>query len=183
MPGFVIHLAIGKKYIEKHPKEIIDEKQFMKGIIAPDLNEDMNKVTTNKSKTHYGDWGICNEITNINEFLQDQKVNIEMDYWKGYFLHLLADHYFYNIDFCEENYRKKQNKDTFFEDYDYINKELLFRYQIEKIDSIEKYMNIVEGKPKYLKSDKIIQYVEKMSSFNINEQIKIIEEKGMEGLK
>ena len=53
MPGFNIHLAIGKKYIEKQKYKnnsekdiIIDERSFYNGIVAPDL-------VTDKSISHY----------------------------------------------------------------------------------------------------------------------------------
>ena len=36
---------------------------------------------------------------------------------------------------------------------------------------------------KYLKRDKVVKYIEKVSDFNITDEIKIIEKKGMEGLK
>lgn len=44
MPGFQIHIAIGKRYIKKH--KIENTKDFLRGTIAPDFVED-------KSKSHY----------------------------------------------------------------------------------------------------------------------------------
>ena len=69
MPGFTIHLAVGKRYIEKHKKQIKNENDFMKGTIAPDLDKDFSQIEKNKSKSHYGKWGQGNLITNIDEFL------------------------------------------------------------------------------------------------------------------
>ena len=37
MPGFVIHIAVAKEYINKHKNEIKDEKEFLNGVVAPDL--------------------------------------------------------------------------------------------------------------------------------------------------
>ena len=45
MASFNIHLAVGKRYIEK-TKAIKDEKEFYKGIIEPDLVSD-------KAVSHY----------------------------------------------------------------------------------------------------------------------------------
>ena len=45
MPGYMIHLAVGKVYAENN--KIEDIKVFEKGIIDPDMIED-------KSKSHYG---------------------------------------------------------------------------------------------------------------------------------
>ena len=103
MPGFTIHLAIGEQYIKKHKEEIKNKKEFIKGIIAPDLNEKMTDIEKNKSKSHYGKWEEYSATTNIEQFLKDKNVNVNEDYWKGYFLHLLTDYYFYNIDFLKES--------------------------------------------------------------------------------
>ena len=86
MAGFSIHLAIGKRYIEKHKSEIEYEEEYYRGISAPDLYEGNYK---NKSESHYGMWGDYQAITNIDEFLKDSKVDMNKDYWKGYFLTLL----------------------------------------------------------------------------------------------
>ncbi len=45
MPSFLIHIAVAKQYLKKHKE--YDEKEFIKGTIAPDLIED-------KTKSHYG---------------------------------------------------------------------------------------------------------------------------------
>jgi len=54
MPGFTIHIAVAKRYIEKHKSEIKSEEEFIKGAIAPDMNEKMDEIAQDKSKTHYG---------------------------------------------------------------------------------------------------------------------------------
>ena len=186
MAGFTIHLAIGEQYIEKHKNEIKNEKEFIKGVIAPDLNKKMTDIEKDKSKTHYGKWGNGDSTTNINQFLLDKNVDIKKDYWKGYFLHLLTDYYFYHIDFNRENEQALKNKETFYYDYDCLNKELRKKYlQIDKyeLNSIKKYMNILQEEPKYLKIDKVINFIDKISNFDIDTEIKIIKENGMEGLK
>lgn len=45
MQGYVIHLAIGKRYIDIN--HVIDANGFLKGCIMPDLLD--------KEKSHYGD--------------------------------------------------------------------------------------------------------------------------------
>ena len=185
MPGFTIHLAIGKRYIDKHKNQIKNEEEFIKGIMAPDLNKEMTEIEKDKSKSHYGIWGNYNVTTNIDKFLKDEKVNIEQDYWKGYFLHLITDHYFYSVDFINEFNQTKKNNENLYNDYDCLNATLRKDYMIDKykIDAIEKYMYIIEKEPKYLKLEKVEKFIEKISSFDIKDTIKIIEEKGMEGLK
>ena len=150
MPGFTIHLAIGEQYIKKHKEEIKNKKEFIKGIIAPDLNEKMTDIEKNKSKSHYGDWGDNKTITLIDKFLKDKKVNMEKDYWKGYFLHLLTDHYFYNIIFHKEYMQSLKNNEKFYYDYDCLNEELIKKYQeLEKyrVEPIKKYIDILKEKP------------------------------------
>ena len=153
MPGFTIHIAIGKEYIKKHKGHIQNESEFIKGTIAPDLDENKIDLAKDKSKTHYGKWGNYQVKTNIKSFLQDAKVTIDTDYWKGYLLHLLVDHYFYNISFKQELEAIIQNKDKF---YAVTNR---------------------------IKDYEEIQFIEEMSNINLEKQMEIIQKEGMEGLK
>lgn len=182
MPGFTIHIAIAKQYLNKHKNEILNEKDFIKGVIAPDLDETMYEISRDKNKSHYGTWHILPVETNIDMFLNDSSVDINNDYWKGYLLHLLTDFYFYNKFFLKECLKMKNNNNNIYYDYDCLNKDLIERYQITILENIKKYMNFIDGTPKYLDKDKVIIFIEKISSLNLDNQIKIILEKGMEGL-
>ncbi len=184
MPGLVIHIAIATEYIKKNKEKIKNQQDFIKGSIAPDVNQEFTEILKHKSKSHYGRWGKSIVKTNIDRFLEDKNVNINSDYWKGYFIHLLSDYYFYSIDFKEEFKFKIKNNDTFYNDYDNLNKTLLKRYNIITINKhLNKYMRISDNKLKYLDEDKIIRFIEKISSFDLQEKIKIIKENKMEGLK
>lgn len=176
MPSFTIHIAIAKQYIKKHQEDIKSEEDFIKGVIAPDIVED-------KHQSHYGNWEDYKEKTNIDKFLKNPIVDMKQDYWKGYFTHLLTDHYFYTQYFKRENEEIAKNKDKFYDDYNYLNKILIEKYKIETISIIKKYMDIFEGTPKYLKYDKIISFIEEISNMDITDKIEIIKEKGMEGLE
>lgn len=182
MPGFTIHIAIAKKYIEKHKTEIRDEEEFIKGVIAPDLNENLKELPKDKSTTHYGKWGKYEVETHIDEFLKDSKVDISEDFWKGYFLHLLTDHYFYNKYFYQEHQEMMKNNDRFYYDYDCLNKELIEKYKINVLENIKQYMNFYDGEPKYLVKSKVIDFIEQISNINIQDKIQIIKQKGMEEL-
>ena len=184
MPGYTIHIAIAKKYIEKHKNEIKNEEQFIKGVIAPDMNEKLDEPAENKSATHYGSWGKYEVTTYIDEFFRDSKVDMNQDYWKGYFLHLLADHYFYNYNkyFKKEHQEVIKNNDRFYYDFDCLNKLLIEKYQLKIFDNIKKYMNTFDEKPRYLTEAKVIQFIEEISDMDIQEKSKIIQEKGMDGL-
>ena len=183
MPGFTIHIATAKEYIKKHKLEIKNEEEFIKGVIAPDMNEKLDGPAEDKSKNHYGKWGKHEVTTYIDEFLNDPNVDMLQDFWKGYFLHLLADHYFYNKYFYKEHQEIIKNDDRFYFDYDCLNKSLIERYKIDIPDNIKKYMNMYNEKPKYLNESKIIDFIEEISNMNIQEKIEIIKQKGMEGLE
>ena len=183
MPGFTIHIATAKEYMKKHKLEIKNEEEFIKGVIAPDMNENLDGPAEDKSKKHYGKWGKHEVITFIDEFLKDSKVSLQDDFWKGYFLHLLTDHYFYNKYFKEEYQQTIINDDKFYYDYDCLNKSIIDRYEIHIMNNIKKFMNMYDEEPKYLKKSKIIDFIEEISSMNIDDKIEIIKREGMEGLK
>lgn len=183
MPGFTIHIATAKQYMKKHDLEIENEEEFIKGVIAPDLNDELNGPAENKSKTHYGKWGKDEVTTYIEKFLKDPKVDMTQDYWKGYFLHLLTDHYFYNKIFVKEHDEMLKNNDTFYYDFDCLNKDLIEKYKINILENIKKYMNMYDEQPKYLKQEKVTNFIDKISNMNIQEKVEIIKQKGMEGLE
>lgn len=183
MPGVTIHIAIAKSYIKKHKSEIKDEQEFINGSIAPDLDETMMQSAKDKNITHYGKWGILPVQTNIDKFLEDPIVDINKDYYKGYLLHLLTDLYFYNKIFKEECFEMKKNNDKLYYDYDCLNGILIEKYKIDILENIKRNMCIIDGSPKYLDKDKIINFIEEISSLNLKDIIKIVKEKGMEGLQ
>lgn len=111
MPSFQIHLAIAKRYMEKH---IIQNRDaFMEGSIAPDF-------VRPKEKSHYT-IGIAGEdlIENaknkvdIKRYLKENKV--ETDYEKGVFLHLLTDKIFFT-EFFDEDFLRHSTYHSFTED-------------------------------------------------------------------
>ena len=183
MPGFTIHISIAKEYIEKNKNEIKNKNEFIKGVIAPDMNKKLDGMPEDKSATHYGEWGKYEVTTYIDKFLEDSEIDITQDFWKGYFLHLLTDHYFYNKYFKEEYQEMVKNNDRFYYDYDCLNKRLIEKYEIEILDNIKKYMNMFDEEPKYLKESKVIDFIEEISNMKIQHKVEIIKQKGMEGLE
>lgn len=183
MPGFVIHLAVAKQYLEYHPGEIQNREDFENGIIAPDLDASQNEIERNKSKTHYGKWGNYETEIDLDQFLQDPKVALSQDFWKGYFLHLLTDYYFYERFFQKETFEVKQNQDKFYQDYDVLNSSLISKYDLPFRKDLQKFISFREGTPKYLNLEKILDFIEFVSHLDLTEQQKIIEKQGMEGIK
>lgn len=157
MGSINIHLAIGQKYLEKNKN--IDKKEFLKGIIEVDL-------TDNKKKTHYTGFNNKNNLllwakerVLLNKFLE--KENIESDYQKGIFIHLITDYLFFNK-LLDENYLKNISYDIFVQDlyysYDILDEYLEKKYKIDYMEFKEK---IEENKKKYKSTNKIIQEVGK----------------------
>ena len=175
MPGFVIHIAVAKEYINKHENEIRDEKEFLNGIIAPDLIPKLNKNIT-KSESHYGKKGFSDIEAHLDLFLADPKVDITKDYYKGYFIHLVTDNEFYLNYFKDETQKVMNNKDSFYYDYDCLNETIMEKYNIERVndENINKYMNYIDGNPKYLNKEKVLKFIEKVSQMSIEERLKNI---------
>lgn len=179
MPGFVIHIAIAEQYYQQHKLEIKKKEELIRGVIAPDLNKDMTEIAENKSETHYEKWGNNETKINIHRFLKDPQVNLQQDYWKGYLIHLLTDDYFYYEYFEKETKEIQENKDNFYYDYDCLNEFLIKKYDIELKENIQKYVKYVKGNPKYLKSNKVINFIETIGEINLKTEIdRIIKKNG-----
>ena len=183
MAHVAIHEIIADRYIQKHPDEIKDVKEFVKGSVAPDLDEEMTNKRKFKDSSHYGRWSNGNVETNIDKFLEDENVDINQDYWKGYFLHLFTDYQFYNNHFNEEFEEMKRTKGNLREDYDYLFKEILERYNVTLSKYTDKYVNVKEGEPRYIKLEKLLDFIEEISDINIDDKVKLIKQKGNGGNK
>ena len=107
----------------------------------------------------------------IDEFLSEKDTDLNNDFYKGYLLHLLTDYYFYTKYFNKELLELIHNNDKFYYDYDCINKELEDRYNIEYIANTKKFTNYSNGEPKYLKLDKMINFIEDFSDIDLEQEI------------
>lgn len=196
MPGFNIHLAIGKKYLEKikidNRDNIKDGKAFLDGIIAPDLVE-------NKEISHYtGDTNTENlekylkEKVRLKIFLNENKV--ETDFEKGVFLHLLTDYLFFNK-FFDKQYIRNITYHEFVLDlyysYGLSNDYLQEKYNIDLKEYGDKLIKNIEENNKKKNIDKselinrrnivpneaLDRFIDKISDLNIyDEQKKYKEE-------
>ena len=146
MPGYVIHLAVGKVYSENN--RIRDLESFEKGIIMPDLSKD-------KAQSHYGPYS---SSPGLDKFINEK--GIEDSFNEGYFLHLLTDYYFYNK-FLEEW------KPEIYSDYDKLNEELIKKYGIKLPEEIKDKVNFKDGELKILNKEMIYKFVETVGKINI----------------
>lgn len=95
MPSQITHLAIAKKYLEKHPGLIRDVQRFLDGSVLPDLDP-------NKERSHCGVRAERVNIVKRNlEKVDPQKFlathDLQDDLNKGWYLHLYVDYQYYNI--------------------------------------------------------------------------------------
>ena len=102
MPSQMTHLAIAKRFLEKHPNVIKDVQRFLDGNVLPDLHSD-------KAVSHYGSRTERHDIIKYNrEKVNPDKflINRDMqdDLNKGVFLHLYVDYQYYN-DFVAEYFK------------------------------------------------------------------------------
>ena len=171
MPGFIIHIAVAKKYIDNFKNDIKNENDFLQGVLAPDLFND-------KYESHYHNYGeVCE---GLNYLLKNCNFDINSDYGKGYFLHVLTDYIFYNYDFKKEVYYvRSHNLKTFYHDYDCTNKFLIQKYNIKNIPKeAEKFSGHLDEEPIYLKFDKLENFIEFVASNSIKSQIDKINKTG-----
>lgn len=95
MPSQITHLAIAKRYLEKHPQTIFDVQAFLDGNILPDLAAD-------KANAH------CGVRTEMHDLVKRNREKVDPvkfamthdmhdDLNKGQYLHLYVDYQFYNV--------------------------------------------------------------------------------------
>lgn len=149
MPGYVIHLAIGKEYAKRN--KIKDEESFFRGIIMPDLLD--------KKTSHYGD---ASSNPDLAEFLNTNALDTE--YNKGYFLHLITDYLFYN------RFLNEFSQDIY-GDYNKLNKFLIDKYGIEIPEELQGIVKFSEGEPTILDKNSICKFIEAVAGLDL-EKIK-----------
>lgn len=157
MPGYVIHIAIAKEYAKKN-QEIKNFDEFIQGTIAPDF-------TTNKSLTHYGK---SPAYTNLGEYLKVNEINT--DYDRGFFIHLIADYLFYN------HYLDRFEKPQIYDDYDYLNKALIDKYNIDLPENVKDKVFFKTGEPQLINLELLQRMIEEISNLNLDEVIKEVKD-------
>lgn len=143
MAGYIIHLAVGEEYIRQHPNDIKDYEEFIDGVIYPDNVID-------KSLTHFGP---KSSQVHLDKYFEERDINT--DFEKGYFLHLITDYLFYN------KFLEILNKKMLHNDYDITNKEIERRYKVKVPNCVKDSINYKEGKPKILNLEKTIDFIKK----------------------
>lgn len=163
MPGYVIHVIIAEEYAQNN--NIENKEELIKGTMYPDSI----KI---KGETHYSPY--CSSDTNLYEFLLDKKIDNLFNL--GYFLHLVADCVFYNRYFADK--KGINNAELVHSDYDILNKRLLKRYDITLPEEVKEYALFKEGELKVLTEEKVYEFINEISNYNLYELAeKILKEK------
>lgn len=150
MAGYVIHLAVGEEYLRNFPNEIINYEKFIEGIIYPDS-------VSEKSLTHYGP---KSSQVNLNEFFSDR--DLDNDFNKGYFIHLVTDYLFYN------RFLTVFSKKYIYNDYDILNKSIEDKFKVKIPDKIKNYVFCNTGETKILNLDDVINFIKETATYDIN---------------
>ncbi len=151
MPGYVIHLAVAEKNAKL--SDIRNKEEFMRGVIAPDLLKSVG------IDSHYGN----SSSPNLKSFLKNH--NLEKDYNKGYFLHLVTDYLFYN------NFLEKWVPQIY-DDYNTLNSILIKKYSIQLPKEVQNCVKFEDKALTILNFDDIISFIETVGKMPINQMCK-----------
>lgn len=191
MPSFNIHLAVAKRYVEKH-KDIKNTLDFYKGSIAPDL-------TDNKDKSHYTMLRKDSDPLSsylmkkviLNRYLEEN--DILTDYDKGIFLHLITDKIFFTNYFNKEyvdSVIRKTFLNNLYYSYGTSNEYLEDKYGIGMYDVLDeetvngniknnlKAKNVTDDEGiNILLPNELDEFIEKVSDINLEDyKIKVLKD-------
>lgn len=152
MPSYCIHLAVGNLYAQKN--KIQDKKSFDEGVIAPDFAKD-------KEASHYS---APRDKKNLLDFLHKkvqldkylEKNQLDSDFKKGEFLHLVTDFVYFNQFFSDEEIIKYGDEflDYMYYSYDVIKAPVEEKYGVEYPGNIAEVMRAIDEKRRLLGFDK-----------------------------
>ena len=148
MPGYIIHISVANEYMRKNPNEIKDYSEYIDGVLFPDCVKD-------KSLTHYGE---KSSKVNLKRFLEENEIN--NDYNKGYFMHLVTDYLFYN------KFLDCFSKDIY-NDYDILNLKLQERFNFNLPDKIKEEVFYKVGETKILELDNVLKFIDDTSNYKL----------------
>lgn len=151
MASYVIHLAVGEEYLRNFPNEIKNYDDFVEGIIYPDLVKD-------KSLTHYGP---KSSQVNLRDFFNDRDIND--DFNKGYFLHLVTDYLFYN------KFLEVFSKQYIYNDYDILNNDLEKIFKVNIPEKVKGSTYRKTGETKILNLEDTIKFIKETAKYNLND--------------
>ena len=174
MASATIHLAIAKKYLEKHNE--LDYEKVIAGTLYPDATKDSNKTHYTEAYRGKDNLSHVRSKVNLYNFLNENK---SLDNFKlGWFLHLVTDYLFFEECFTEE-YLLNTSYNDFCRDlyfaYDHLNLYLTQKYQISKDDYKDYPSEYHQGLPYencILSKDAVDAFINRVSSIDLDKYIK-----------
>ena len=182
MPCLAIHLAVAKKYYEKHRD--LNYQEFIDGTLAPDLGNDnidnyINILNDDKTGRHFS---INSKTNNVIEYIKRkvdfklffQHNDINSSFLKGYFLHLLCDHYYFKDYVMSEDLKKLSLEEAIkicYNDYDIITPILIDKYHLEIPKLAESFLTRKgSGNLVLLNEDNVYKFIDDMSNLDLIEE-------------
>ena len=109
MPSQMTHLAVAKRFLEKHPGLIQNVKRFLDGNVLPDLDTDKAASHCGVRTEKYDLVKRNREKVNPAKFAANHDLRDDLD--KGQYLHLYVDDMYYNV-FLLDYFKKTERKQT-----------------------------------------------------------------------
>lgn len=152
MPSYCIHLAIGNLYAQKH--EVKDKNAFDMGIIAPDFAKDKEKSHYSAPRDKRNLLDFLSKKVQLYKFLEQNQ--IDSDYKKGEFLHLVTDYIYFTQFFTSEEVDKygQDFMTTMYYSYDCIKDYVEEKYNVVYPGDLAGIMQAIDEKRKLLGFDK-----------------------------
>ena len=89
------HLAVAKRYLEKHPQSIRDVQGFLDGNVIPDLHPDKAVSHCGVRTEKYDIVKRNREKVNPDKFAATHDMSDDLN--RGQYLHLYVDYQYYNV--------------------------------------------------------------------------------------
>lgn len=176
-----IHLAITKKYLEKHRE--LDYDKVIAGTLYPDSVKDDD--VTHYTLKNRGSDNVSHVRGKVNLYAFLEEHATLDDFEIGWFLHLITDYLFFlecfSTEYLEENSYQDFCKDLYHA-YDCLNLYLAEEYNITDDDYKaypSEYFGGIPYEDSILPKDMINDFIKRVSNISLDEYIKkIIKNKG-----
>ena len=177
MASSAIHLAIAKKYLEKHSE--LNYVQVIAGTLYPDATKDKDLSHYNSKDLGHDNVSHVRSKVNLYHFLEEHHhLN---DFEVGWFYHLVTDYLFFEECFTEEyllgHSCQEFCKDLYFA-YDCLNQYLPEKYHITQEDYKDYPSEYYPGKPYencILPKELIDSFIERVANIEMNSYIRKIQ--------
>jgi len=172
-----IHLAIAKKYLQKHKE--LNYERVLAGTLYPDAVKDNDKSHYTSINRGSDNVSHVRGKVNLYAFLKEHR-SLD-DFELGWFLHLITDYLFFEECFSEEyllsNSYEDFCKDLYFA-YDHLNLYVSEKYNITKNDYKDYPSEYYIGslyEDCILSKETVDTFISKVASIDLDKYIKMIE--------